>query len=323
VRIPSLIVTKQGTVLALCEGRKNSAADHGDIDLLIRRSDDGGKTWGVVRVVAQDGEHTIGNPCPVVDRTTGTIWLPYSRDNQQVLIIHSQDDGKTWSEPVEITRSVLDRDWYWVGPGPGHGIQLRNGRLLIPAWAGVERDVPFGRTQLSYVFFSDDSGKTWRLGGAAQRDLSDECEVVERLDGTLYMNARSRQGKRQRAFSTSPNAGATWTAVRFDASLPEPSCQGSIIRVTDAQQQDRNRIVVAHPASPQGRTMMTVRLSYDECRSWPVSKLVHQGGSAYSDLTVNDRREILLAYEADGYSRITLARFNLEWLTDGQDRVGK
>ena len=105
--------------------------------------------------------------------------------------------------------------------------------------------------------------------------------------------------------------------------MPEPSCQGSIIRVTDAEKQDRNRIVAAHPASPQGRRMMTVRLSYDECRSWPVSKLVYEGGSAYSDLAVNDRREILLAYEADGYSRITLARFNVQWLTDGQDHVGK
>jgi sialidase-1 len=318
-RIPALIVTKRGTVLAFCEARKNSGSDHGDIDLVVRRSEDGGRTWSAMQMVADDGEHTMGNPCPVIDRGRGTIWLPFSIDNKRVLLKKSDDDGRTWSKSVDITDTVLNPDWHWVGPGPGHGIQLRNGRLLIPTWAGVEADVPFGKTQLSYVFYSDDAGKTWKLGGAADRDLSDECEVVELADGTIYMNARSRKGKRQRAVSTSKDGGKTWSPVKFDERLPEPSCQGSIIRLTDNRHQDKNRVILATPADPQARTKMTVRLSYDECQTWPVSKIVHEGAAAYSDLAVNNRHEILLAYEADGYASVTLARFDVNWLTDGKD----
>lgn len=313
-RIPSLTVTNQGTILAICEGRTNSARDHGDIDLILKRSTDGGKNWSKPNIIADDGEHTIGNPCPVVDRATGTIWLPFSRDNQSVLLTHSTDDGRTWSKPVDITKDVLDPSWHWVGPGPGHGIQLRSGRLLIPAWAGVEKDVPFGATQLSYVFYSDDAGKTWQLGGAADRDLSDECEVVELADGTIYMNARSRQAKRRRAFAASKDGGETWSSVQFDDRLPEPSCQGSIVRIPA---NGHGAIALASPANPQSRDTMTVRLSFDECETWPISRVVCAGSAAYSDLAVNRSGDVLLLYEAKGYQQITLARFNVEWVKAG------
>ena len=319
-RIPSLLMTTKGTILFVCEARKNSGSDHGDIDLVLRRSEDGGQTWSPQRIIADDGEHTMGNPCLLMDRSSGVIWLSFSQDNKRVLLMKSADEGHTWSKPRDITREVLPAQWHWVGPGPGHGIQLKEGRLVVPCWAGVEANVPFGATQLSYVFFSDDGGQTWHAGAAAGVDRSDECEVVQRVDGTLYMTARSRHKKKRRAYALSHDGGHSWLPAQYDDRLPEPSCQGSILRLSQQGSGQKNRIVLAHPANPGSRTQMTVRLSYDECQSWPVSKVIHAGASAYSDLARNKAGEILLAFEKDGYTQISLVRVNLEWLTDGRDQ---
>jgi sialidase-1 len=318
-RIPALVRTKRGTILAFCEARKHSGADHGDIDLVLRRSADGGRTWTDMQFVADDGANTMGNPCPVLDRSTGVIWLPFCRNNKQVLLTRSSDDGRSWSKPVDITRSVKDAAWPWVGTGPGHGIQLRSGRLIVPCWA--DHTQRLGECQFSFVFYSDDHGQTWTRGKRLDLNASDECEVVELTDGTLYMNMRSRQGKRQRAYATSKDGGKTWSAVEFDPNRPEPSCQGSLIRLTGAKRFKRNRVLIATPANPKKRTHMTVRLSYDACRTWPVAKVVHEGSSAYSDLAMTSDGQILLLYEADDYTKIVLASFNLEWLTDGKDAL--
>ncbi len=316
-RIPALLVTTRGTVLAFCEARKNNSSDHGDVDLALRRSLDGGKTWDPLRIIADDAGHTIGNPCAVVDRDSGGIWLTYCRDNKEVLVTKSTDDGLHWSEPVNITEQAKRPEWPWVGTGPGHGIQLANGRLLIPCWADATANL--GEAQLSYVFFSDDHGLTWKTGGSLDRDASDECEVVERSDGSLYMNMRSRQGRRQRAYATSADGGETWSKVDYDANLPELSCQGSVIRYGDTRWHDRSRIVLAAPASQADRSQMTARISYDEGLTWPAMRVVDAGAAAYSDLVVTLERVILLCYESNNYQQLTLARFNVEWLTDEHD----
>jgi len=316
-RIPALVVTTRGTVLAFCEARKHNCNDHGDIDLVMRRSRDGGRTWGKARVIADDGAHTVGNPCPVLDRKSGTIWLPFCRDNKRVLLKKSTDDGQTWSQPIDITKDAMNPSWHWVGTGPGHGIQLASGRLLIPCWADATPNL--GEAQLSYVFLSDDAGKTWKLGGALDRDASDECEAVELADGSIYLTMRSRQDKKRRAYATSRDGGQTWSTVRYDDRLPEPSCQGSIIRL-GALGQPGGHCVLSAPANPAARTHLTLRLSNDECRSWPVARIVHEGASAYCDLAVTKDQEILLLYEADEYAKLTLARWNLQWLTEHAHR---
>lgn len=335
-RIPALIVTPNGTLLAFCEGRKNSPADHGDIDLMLKRSTDGGRTWSAMQLVYEEGggaEITIGNPCPVVDDETGTIWLAFCRDNRDVLITKSTDDGLTWSKPLEITKWVKKPEWQWYATGPGVGIQLRHGRhkgrLIIPC--DHSEIVNGKRVQFSHIFYSDDHGRTWMLGGTVAPH-TDECQVVELSDGTLMLNMRNYWGRtgghaewgNMRAIAFSKDGGKTWSSVKFDAMLIEPICQASFIRYTDVHRHDRNRLLFSNPASSERRIMMTVRLSYDEGKTWTVSKVIYPGASAYSCLAVLPDMSIGCLYERGEkhpYEKITFARFTLEWLTDGSDKV--
>jgi sialidase-1 len=141
-------------------------------------------------------------------------------------------------------------------------------------------------------------------------DASDECEAVEAACGAVYMTMRSRQGRMCRAFAWSRDGGETWSEVEYNHDLPEPSCQGSIIRF------DAERVLLAHPSRTDERACLTVRLSRDECRTWPVARVLEGGSSAYSDLAITADEHILCFYEAADYSRLTIARFNMAWLQE-------
>ena len=320
-RIPALVVTKEGTVLAFCEARKNSRHDDGEIDLMLRRSPDGGLTWSDRQIIADDNDHTMGNPVRSSYESDDTIWLPYGRDNQRVFVINSKDDGRRWSVPVEITNEVKDLDWPWIGTGPGHGIQLQNGRLVIPSWTGKGPHVSYQTIERSLIIYSDDGGMNWHQSAPFGEDESNECEAVELVDGSLYMNMRSQPERHQRSFSMSQDGGQSWSKLEYDAALPEPSCQASVVRFSTTAQSDKNRVLCAGPADPEERACLTVRISYDECRTWPVSKILYPGAAAYSDLTVTDDGQVLCLYEADDYARLVLARFDIEWLTSGKDSL--
>ena len=321
-RIPALVVSARGTIFAMAEARKGTGSDTDEIDLVLKRSFDHGKTWEPMRIIADDGARTVNQPTPVLDRDTGTVWLPFCKDNRQVFLMKSTDDGATWSTPVEITKDVKDPSWKYLGAGPGHGIQLKGGRLLIPAWGDTSPgpatwpQANWGKLQFSFAFYSDDHGATWSRGEPLDNDVSDECEVVETSDGKVYLNARSRQDRKARMFARSEDGGVTWSKLEVDPSLPEPSCQAGLARYST----DRDRILLTHPASTASRTKLTARLSYDEGRSWAVSKVIRQGMAAYSDLAVAHDKTILCLYETGNSATLTLARFNLEWLTDGADR---
>jgi sialidase-1 len=340
-RIPALIVTGNGTFLAFCEGRKAGRSDSGDIDLLVRRSTDGGKTWGPQQVVWDDGENTCGNPCPVVDRATGVIWLPMTwnhgqdvesrikqntgKDTRRVFITHSSDDGRTWARPREITAETKRPEWRWYATGPGVGIQLAQGpwkgRLLIPCdHSVVQPDDPDGYN--SHVIYSDDHGQTWRLGGVI-RPAVNECQVVELVDGTLLINMRNYDRSRTtRAIATSTDGGLTWSTVRHDPALVEPICQASFLRYTVQPLDDRNRLLFSNPAhaEPGKRRDMTVRMSEDEGTTWPVRRVLWPGPAAYSCLAVVPGGGVACLFEAgekSPYERIVLARFDRDWLTSG------
>ena len=191
-----------------------------------------------------DAEITIGNPSPVVDEDTGTIWLPFCRNNKEVLITKSIDDGLTWSEPVNISNQVTRPEWTWVATGPGVSIQLRRGphkgRLVVPSDHYVMVDEQ--RIAHSHMFYSDDHGETWQLG-AALPEHTNECQVVELAGGELLLNMRSYWGRvakvaerdGKRAVARSSNGGATWGGLDFDGTLIEPVCQASFIRYTFAE----------------------------------------------------------------------------------------
>lgn len=337
-RIPALLVAKNGTLLAFCEGRKNSRRDYGDIDLLLKRSDDGGKTWSNQQVIWDEGTNTCGNPCPVVDQATGTIWLLMTwnrgdddenaikkgagKDTRRVWVSRSEDNGITWSKPSEITNTVKQPHWRWYATGPGVGIQLQQGpwkgRLVIPCdhSAIPSQSDPNGYN--SHVIISDDHGKTWKLGGVI-RPMVNECQVVELTDGTLMLNMRNYdRSKTTRALASSSDSGITWSQVVHDPALIEPLCQASFLRYSWPDADGKSRLLFSNPASTNKRVEMTVRLSYDEGKTWPVSKLLYTGPSAYSCLATLPDGDIACLYEAGqehSYEEIAFARFSIDWLT--------
>jgi sialidase-1 len=294
-RIPALIASPKGTLLAFCEGRKNSAADSGDIDVLLRRSRDGGRTWLPVQIVADMGVDTVGNPTPVVERKSGTILLLLTRNpgnvterqtgsrHRTVWITRSTDDGVTWSPPAEITAQVKLPDWTWYATGPGNGIQLRSGRLVIPC------DHNTGPTdRFSHVIYSDDRGVTWKIGGTAEAQTN-ESAVAELANGELVLNMRSYHGKNRRAVQRSRDGGLTWSPLVLDEALIEPVCQASMIRAG-------KRLLFSNPAATT-RTRMTVRESRDGGRTWPKSRVIHEGPSAYSSMALLRGGGVSLLYE--------------------------
>jgi sialidase-1 len=321
-RIPALLVTPQGTLLAFCEGRKNDRNDYGDIDLVLRRSSDGGLTWGALELVYEQGASekiTIGNPCPVVDETHGAIWLPFCRDNRDVFITHSDDDGRTWSPPREITRDVKKPHWGWYATGPGVGIQLRRGphrgRMVIPC---DHREPIDGQdVTVSHCIFSDDGGTSWKLGESAGL-YTNECQVVELSDGRLLLNMRNYMGtdggrpelNKRRAIAASSDGGQTWSDLEYDAALIEPICQASLTAAFGAN--DNLQLFFSNPASTGARRRLTARVSDDEGRTWPRSLLLHEGLSAYSCLAPLADGALGCLYEGgdkSAYDKIIFARF--------------
>jgi sialidase-1 len=333
-RIPAIVVTTNGTLLAFCEGRKKSRRDTGDIDLLLKRSTDGGRTWSAQEVLWSDGENTCGNPAPVVDQITGKIWLlmtwndgadkedaigyQKARDTRRVFVTHSADDGLSWTKPQEITASVKKPEWGWYASGPVNGIQLTRGahkaRLVIPANHSAVAASAQMMTR-SHIIFSDDHGATWQLGGI-EDEKTNESTIVELSDGSLLHNMRSYHKKNRRAVATSKDGGATWSPVKLDDALIEPVCQASILRYSWPERGGKSRILFANPASEK-REKMTVKVSYDEGKTWVVSKLIHAGPAAYSCLTDLPDKTIALLFERGEkgpYETITLARFPINWL---------
>ncbi len=329
-RIPALVVSQPGTLLAFAEGRKEGRGDAGPIDLVLKRSLDNGASWQPLQIVVTEPGMTCGNPCPVLDRTTGTIWLPFCKNladgdenlitqgkaPRTVWITHSTDDGKSWAEPREITDTVKEPAWTWYATGPTHGIQLQSGRLLIPCDHMVGKYFDRARDPYhSHVIYSDDHGETWQIGGIVQIGTN-ECAVVELANGAVYINCRNYVGEKRRAIAWSHDQGETFTGFRWDEALVEPICQASLVRLPNELAGAPDHVLFANPASST-RERLTVRLSSDGCHSWPHAKLLHAGPAAYSDLALLPDGTICCLYERgqeNPYETVTLARFDLPWL---------
>jgi sialidase-1 len=332
-RIPSLIVTKRGLVLAFAEGRA-SLRDHAENDIVLKRSADEGKTWGPLQFVHEDGANSLGNPTAVVIRETGRVLLMSQRyaagfdehkaepglDGPRIcrtFTQHSDDDGATWSKPVEVTVQVKRPvEVTSTATGPGIGIQLARGRhagrILMPFNQG-----PYGKWKV-YGVMSDDGGKSWRYGETAPEGAgghANEVQFVELGDGSVMLNARNQGGgEKRRKISISRDGGETWSTTRHDATLIEPVCQASILRHPGNGDPMKDAFLFSNPATQTGRTNGTIRLSRDEGKTWPVSRVLYPGGFAYSCLASLPDSSVGCLFERDGTKRISFARFTVGWI---------
>jgi sialidase-1 len=330
-RIPALVITQKGTLLAFCEGRKKGTGDDGDIDLLMKKSSDGGRTWSDLMVVYEDGGDapiTIGNPCPIVERNSHRIHLLFTRNNKRLFYTKSLDDGSTWSPPKEYTSILNQFDYPWVrvATGPVHGLHMTTGRLIAPVWLSnrviKQKNVESTPNRFrSGILYSDNHGQTWHAGALVPPTINrlNECTVIEKPDGSLLLNMRAhRQG--YRAVATSEYAGITWSKPKLDKNLPCPTCQASMIRLNE------NEILFLNPAvydpeqnSRVSRRNLTLRLSQDEGKSWSHSRVIHSEKAGYSDMAITDKGTILCLFEngsKDYREKISLVAVNREWLID-------
>jgi len=275
-KIPTMITAPNGTILSFAEARTDHKDDWSKTDLVMRKSYDLGETWSPLEVLIEEEKLVIGNACPVVDENTGIIWLIFCKDNDRAFKMHSKDNGETWSEPIEITQDVKLDYWTWYATGPSHGIQLKDGTLVIPA------DHIEGRKMMAHVIYSKDGGNTWQLGGTVPG--GEEATLVELDNGDLYINIRPvRPGYRLTAISH--DKGITWTEISHDESLPDPACQGNLIEI---EKPEGSLYLFTNPADSLHREMMTVRLSDDECKTWSKSKTLYEGMASYSALSLID-----------------------------------
>jgi sialidase-1 len=368
-RIPGIVVTAKGTVLAYCEARRTGKSDWDTIDILLRRSTDGGRTFGprqkiadvpgpktknpvaLAQKLANPEDVTYNNPVAFANRD-GSVQFLFCLEYCRCFSMRSDDDGVTWTKPVEITPTFdafrPEYDWKVLATGPGHGIQLKNGRLVVPVWLSTGTGGHAHRPSVTSTIFSDDNGLTWQRGDIAVPNTAEwinpnETVVVQLADGRVMLNVRSESKAHRRIVTVSANGATGWSKPRFDDALLEPICMASIVRLSEKPDSDKNRIVFANPhnlaradgkeepGKSRDRVNVSIKLSEDEGQTWTYHKVLEEGYSAYSDLAVLPEGTILCFYErgrrnkddkkTTSYSYLTLARFNLEWLTDGKERL--
>jgi sialidase-1 len=341
IRIPAVLVTKAGSVLAFAEGRQRPG-DQAENDIIMKRSTDGGKTWSPLRVLHDDGAHSLNNPTAVQEQQNGRIFIWYQRipshlkerdpkiatglegpDIYRNFILTSDDDGVTWSAPQDVTATTKrPQRATTIASGPGIGIQLtrgpHQGRLIIPFNEG-----PYGRWQ-NYAVFSDDAGKSWAFGNdvpgafvpdgkGSERSQINEVQMVELADGSVRLSSRQFAGAKVRKTSISHDGGQTWSPVAELPDLTDPSCMAGMIRFSFGDGSNAGRILHTGPNSTK-REHGTVYLSLDDGATWPHKRELWPGGFAYSvPARLSDGTAAVL-FEADNYARIVFARFPLAWV---------
>lgn len=343
-RIPGIVVAPTGVVLAYCEARRNSRSDWGEIEIHLRRSPDGGKAWEPARKIAHSGERiegnprkpkggeheqTVNNPVAIVNHQTGAIEFLYCVNYARCFSMRSVDDGKTFSNPVEITAAFepfrKSYDWKVIATGPGHGIQLKSGRLVVPIWLAYGKTGDHGPAAAGTIF-SDDHGKTWQAGDIAVHNRGEfnspnETMIAELPDGGVMLITRSLSKASRKIVTTSPNGARDWSKPRFHPDLWEPVCMAGLLSLpaqpgtmlfSNPHSLARGESGEPIPGGRGKRRNLSIKLSRDDGMTWPVNKTLEPGPSAYSDLAALPDETILCFYEGD--KRLTVARFNLDWL---------
>ncbi len=323
-RIPAMVTTTEGTLIAATDARVDNSADlggTGNIDIVYKRSTDNGTTWSETLTAADfPGVEGASDCSMIVDKETDEIFMFYNYADetdafQHPHVIKSSDDGVSWSDFRNLNNDLYLSSWRWAFVTSGRGIQKSDGALRHVV--NVVQGTPKG----ALIFGSDDHGETWFSVKNPISSNSDESKLVELDDGALLMNCRQKNTNKRLVGQTDDD-GNTWNNIHYDNTLIEPKCNASIIRYTSVLDGfAKSRLLFSNPASTSSRVNMKVRLSYDEGKTWNDGKVVFPGSAAYSSLTVLDDNTIGLLYEAKDYKEIRFARFSLDWLTDGADTL--
>lgn len=334
-RVPAIVSTRRGTLLAFSEGRKSSSEDYGHIDIVYKRSTSNGTSWSPLKVLFTKDEGSCNNPTAVADLINGRVSIimsyndsKYAREGvskeheaidewgeRRVFLNWSDDDGLTWNNEQDVTKELLPRNYTWDAIGPGAGIQLRYGakagRLIIPA---------LGRN-----LFSDNHGISWQ--SQPIRSGTSEGTIIQLCNGDLLRNDRGESGafraRRRRQVSVSTNYGNSWSSWKSNEELLDPLCQASLLRYNDSYPQ---RLLFLNPATTLNgivnRKKMSVRISYDDGLSWPVERQLDGNNGGYSSMAKTEDGQVASLQESrtnnnTAYS-IKFRRFNLAWILDGK-----
>lgn len=334
-RIPALTVAKDGALLAFCE-RRVGLHDHGQNDIVLRRSSDGGESWDKLQVIADEGGDSLNDPCVVV-LDTGRILLRYTRfpkgvharksriteiaepgyggpKNVRIYLTHSDDHGVTWATPRDVTRQMRRPDAIAVG-SPGVGLQLsrgpHEGRVLLPTYQ-VYRVGDEDRYKHNSVAISDDGGETWQhseeIAEPKEGHSGDEAQMVELADGSILLTARDEPEGQYRMLSVSKDAGETWSEHRFAKDLKTPRCMSSILRISMPSDEKPGLLWHTLPHTADSRSNGTIMVSLNEGQTWEVDRVIEPNGFAYSCLTMLPNGDVGCLYETDEYSKIVFVR---------------
>ena len=333
-RIPGLATTNKGTLIGVYDIRYRGGGDlPGDIDVGMSRSTDGGQTWEKMKNIMDMGNDPkwrydgVGDPAVLVDNGNGRIWVigTWSHGNRswhgsgqgmtpeetgQLMLVYSDDDGVSWSEPINITEQVKKPEWHFLLQGPGAGITMKNGTIVFAAQYQDGDKHANGRkkgTPYSTILYSKDHGKTWTVGAGIKSNTT-EAQVVELKDGSLMLNCRDNRGG-ARTVGVTKDMGKTWEMHPTDRKgLPEPVCMASLLRVGE-------RLIFSNPNTRRGRYNMTIKVTEDEGMTWPEGMHTlydSRGGNGYSCLAPVGNDHVGVLYE--GVTELYFLRFPLKEL---------
>ncbi len=343
-RIPAIISLSNHDLLAFAEGRVNGSDDFGDVNLVLKRSSDQGKTWSALKMLVDYDSFQAGNPAPVVDMfdpnyPEGVVYLFFNTGNnheydirmnrgvREVWMMKSFDLGETWESPENITSQThrpnnpafnptytYKEDWRHYANTPGHAFQFQKGkykgRIYIAAnHSKGDPQENFSEYQ-AHGFFTDDHGETFGISESVDIPGSNESIAAELPNDRMIMSIRNQKGDiRQRILAFSSDGGESWDSEEFEEELPDPVCQGSIISLTDS----KNRFILAHSnnSDTSNRNNLSMKFSFDEGKTWPKTILIDgisdpgkSAYTAYSDLVVLKEDKIGIVYEKNNYTEI-------------------